>query len=274
MPINTPLPKVVKDLLTARKAMTVTRRVMVTEHIVDSVFMASTPKAAHLYGYNDSAALVGKWLSQTHSRDIARRCFVISYYRHTGQKIGSAEAPSTYVTFLTAPDGSTREVVKQTREVVWEGDIYWVTEIEEAKGEMSLPSVRDFEIPEMQTDFRAWSGIWTISDIESHIALSLQGADPENLLTDSTMTPKIDDVNIKIASTVNFRWKKVHTQQIPLETSTTGRVQRDHFLHRCSECLGTWIGTTEKPAQCIYCASRLWKGYSKWEERRRRGKKE
>ncbi|ETX07560.1 hypothetical protein [Candidatus Entotheonella palauensis] len=274
MLINTPLPRVIKDLLSSRKAMTITRRVVVTDNIVDSVFVASTPKAAHLYGYNDPDVLVGKWLSQTHSRDIARRSFVISYYRHTGQKIGTTEAPSTYVTFLTAPDGSTREVVKQTREVVWDGNIYWVTEVQEATGETNLPNILDFEIPEIQTDFNAWSGIWTISDIESHIALSHQGSREEKRLTDSNMTSKIDDVNVKITSEVKFVRQKGHTQQIRLETSITGRVQRDHFLHRCSECLGTWIGTTENPAQCIYCASRLWKGYSKWEARKRRGEKQ
>ncbi len=191
MQINTPLPTVVKDLLTSSKAMTIARRIVVTEHIVDSVFVASTPQAAHLYGYGDPDSLVGKWLSQTHSQDIARRSFVIAYYRHIGQKIGTTASPSSYVTFLTAPDGSTREVIKQTREVVWEGDIYWITEIEEAKGETSLPSIMDIEMPNLQTDFQSWSGVWTISDIESHIALSLQRSREEKRLTDSTMPSNI-----------------------------------------------------------------------------------
>lgn len=260
MSINTPLPPAVKELLTSRKTMTITKRVKITNHIIDSVFMASTPQAAHLYGYKEPNDLIGKWLSQTHSRDIARRCFVVAYYRHTGQKIGGMFAPSTYVTLVTLPDGSTKEVVKRAQELIWEGEIYWVTEIEEAKGETSMPNILDFDIPSTQPDFNAWSGVWTISDIESQIT--------EKLLTAPMMTSKIDCVNIKMTPSKSNMRREDYTQHIPLQTSTTGRVQRPHYLHRCAECSGTWVGITEKPSQCIYCSSRLWRGFSKWEERR------
>ena len=273
MPINTPLPTIIKDLLTSKKAMTITKRVVVSKHVVDSVFMASTPQAAHLYGYREPNDLIGKWLSQTHSHHIARRSFVLAYFRHTGQKIGTSASPSAYVTFLTLPDGATRAVIKQTQEIIWEGEIYWVTEIEEAKGETSIPSILDFEMPKPQDDFRAWSGIWTISDIESHIACSLEDSGTQNQLTDSTMTGNIDYVNSKMIFPDSTMQPYHYTKEIPLQESTTGRVQRPHYLHRCAECSGTWIGTTQNPAQCIYCTSRLWRGFSKWEERKRSGKK-
>ena len=269
MPINTPLPSIVKDLLVSRKAMTITKRVIISEHVIDSVFVASTPQAAHLYGYREPNDLIGKWLSETHSRDIARRSFVIAYFRHTGQKIGAMASPSSYVTFLTIPDGSTRAVIKQTQEIIWEGNIYWVTEIEEAQGETSIPSILDVEIPETHADFRAWSGVWTISDVESHIAHSHQGDSPENLLTDSTMTGNIDLVNSEMTPLESNMRQIPYTQEILIRRSTTGRMQRPHYLHRCAECRGSWVGTTQSPPQCVYCASRLWRGFSKWEERKR-----
>lgn len=264
--------------------MTIVRRVVVTEYIVDAVFVASTPKAAHLCGYREPNDLVGKWLSQTHSHDIARRSFALSYYRHVGQKIGAAEPPSSYVTFLSIPDRSTRSIIKQTQEVVWEGEMYWITEIEEATGETGLPSIFDIELPVSHKTFESWSGVWTIADVEGHLALSLQNSREEKKLTESAMVSSIDgvdqgsiygidDVGVKTILLESMMRQEVHTQKIPLHASATGRMQRDHFLHRCSECHGTWIGTTQNPAQCIYCASRLWRGFSKRDQRKRLGEK-
>jgi hypothetical protein len=61
-----------------------------------------------------------------------------------------------------------------------------------------------------------------------------------------------------------------NTQAITIIPSSTGKSQRPHYLHHCSECRGSWVGTTVNPPKCIYCNSRLWRGFSKWEERKRR----
>jgi transcriptional regulator with XRE-family HTH domain len=114
------------DLYLSRKfrAITISQRMAISPQVVDAHIVHATPEAAQWYGLAQPEGLVGQWQSWLqHPEDIqlSRRMALLRHF-------GCEEVPTEYVVRIR--QGATahfRAVMKQTTQVEYGGETYWVT---------------------------------------------------------------------------------------------------------------------------------------------------
>jgi hypothetical protein len=194
------LPSFVASELRPNQAMTIFVRHVITQDIVDCYCVGATTQAAMLLGYPSADDMHGIWLSKTQTPETGQQTRQASILRHYGIKIGHQDIPSVYVCDVLRPDGSSIEVVKNTSEIAYDGKNYWVTLLEDATGEKSIPNIKTLDLPAVPPDAAAWAGKTRIADIETLFSY------PSTSKTISTLTTSILENNIDLVNSKTARY--------------------------------------------------------------------
>jgi hypothetical protein len=106
------------------KAVTIAKRVVIGDLVVDARIIEATADAAAWYGLDDPKLLIGQWISLLHHPEDATLGRTLSVARHYGIKV-----PTRYVSRIrqvTTPQ-TFRPVLKDTTQIAIGSDTYWVT---------------------------------------------------------------------------------------------------------------------------------------------------
>lgn len=239
------------------RALTLARMEHITDSIADGRFIASTPAADAIYGRKmDGSQPV--WMSLTQPLEL----FIHMRKMWAARQI-DASIPTQYITDIVQPNGQIIHVIKTAREFDIDGMRYWFTQISPASEQPQVPHVRDISV---SIDGLPAVGM-ADKECIAEVVHKLEAV--KKNLTGENNTGKIGSVENNLDLAEPDKVLGTNTQAITITPSATGKSQRPHYLHTCSECRGSWVGTSVNPPKCIYCNSRLWRGFSKWTERKR-----
>ena len=101
-----------QSLLDPHAAMTIAIRVQLSPSVVDTQYVAVTPRAARLFGYQDPAELEGQYTSLVHYLNDLQR----TRLRSTVRALGLAEAVEQYETRIVHRSGEVKRVFKQVEQ--------------------------------------------------------------------------------------------------------------------------------------------------------------
>jgi hypothetical protein len=118
-------PTLLEAFLTrTHKAVTIAKRVVIGDLVVDARVIEATVDAAAWYGLDDPKLLMVQWISLLHHPEDAALGRTLSVARHYGIKV-----PTRYVSRIrqvTAPQAF-RPVLKDTTQITLGSETYWVT---------------------------------------------------------------------------------------------------------------------------------------------------
>jgi len=106
--------------------MTVSIRVQLSPSVVDTQYVAVTPRAARLFGYQDPAELEGQFTSLVHYLDDLQR----TRLRSTARVLGLAEALEHYETRIVHRSGEVKRVFKQVEQRQIDDLMVWIVSYE------------------------------------------------------------------------------------------------------------------------------------------------
>jgi hypothetical protein len=238
------LPEILSAYITrTHHAMTIAQRTCIGQHIVDARIIAATASAAHWYGMDSPAQLLGKWISLLHHPDDARLGRVLSLARHCGLK-----APTAYVSRIWQADvpGTFRPVQKDTTQMTVDGESYWVTVLLEPGPEdvpLALhPEVfRRFAVPDAQLAARFY-GQMSVAELEAALAAGdVQRVSPFA----ASPVPPHRMLNIALGETV--------------------LLAEGVYAHRCARCTEIWVTRNPAPVRCgkRNCQALTWREFAK-----------
>ena len=262
MPSDPSLADLVMSFFTQDKrdnrALTLARMAHITDGIADGRFIASTPAADAIYGRKmDGSQPV--WMSLTQPLEL----FIHMRKMWAARQLDTS-IPTQYITDIVQPNGQVIHVIKTAREFDIDGVRYWFTTISQASDLPRAPHIRDISVSIDGLPVIGMAGKMCIAEVIQKLESMKKN------LTGEDNTGKIDSGKNILDIVEPDKALGTNTQAITITPSYTGKSQRPHYLHHCSECRGSWVGTSVNPPKCIYCNSRLWRGFSKWEERKRR----
>ena len=172
-----------------RKALTILQYVQLSLTLVDSRFVAATPRAAEIYGYAKPEELIDRYLSQTmQDEDLWR-----GYLWSLAHKKGLA-APTRYATRVIRPNGEPIYVVKDTTQLNASCGLIWVTELQVVR-EPELPPVPTPESLRLtESEVRSYCGQINVAQME-RLAQTHEAANV-GVLTN----PNVDSTNPNVDS--------------------------------------------------------------------------
>lgn len=254
-----------------RHALTISRHVCITNTIEDLEIIAATPEAAHLYGYDKPSELVGKYLSETLSKEDMLRGYLMSLARQKGNLISRR-----YATRIERPDGQIAYVFKKTILVERPHPLHYLTFLEAAQEAdfQPIPDLRELNLT--QAEFDAAQAVLTVRKLRELMASF--GIDT---LKAGALTP------LEMQSILTVFQSKRNPQQGKLDVPTTvvsappgapvdilpGQTRQlpdGKFLHRCAKCLLTWNSVDREPRNCprtrkdrrgFKCGVRTWRQF-------------
>ncbi|ETW93164.1 MAG: hypothetical protein ETSY1_40405 [Candidatus Entotheonella factor] len=271
---------------------TLVRYVRIGELIVDGQYVAATPAAAELHGYDSVSSLMQHYLSETHVLEQYKTGKLMALARALGHKI-----PKDYCVEIQPPSQKPVPVRKHVYPFKDQlGTRYFFTKLELVKEPVGMPSI-DIEAlnlsPQVILD---WGGLSTVAEVTrmleeraatqdlirqhitltEHLLTSLNGLTTDGLLPHDKL--KNQDVKRNFVLTdakSDDESLPTGTVAIELNAPNSAMTKRDvqrKYLHCCYLCKGEWIGDERDPAECVYCRTRRWRdGKTQW-ERRRNGK--
>lgn len=247
------------------KALTVSEYVWITDTIADVQIIAANAEAAALYGYDRPEDLIGRYLSQTSTQEDLMRGCLYSLARNRG-----IEVPTTYVTNILQPNGSTIPVLKEIFQIQSTRGLLFVAMIEKTE-ELSqkLPNLEELGLT--SSDLVAWRGVMNIAEVEELMSDRLDVSGKKTLTWSSLQ-------NI-ISALHNAEDKKKDESSVNAATSTIGPpitigpgesrlLPNSRWLHRCGKCSHIWHSEQSSPAKCtrqrddvigVKCGTSLWR---------------
>jgi hypothetical protein len=151
----------------ADEAVTLCRREPISELLVDARFVLATPAALRLYGR--SAEAMRTWHSLTQPLEEALRSRAMAAARHV-----DPEVPCRYLTELLTPAGGVVPVVKDTRELIIDGEPHWLTRLAPAASEPDLPHTTAIALPAPRVELITFSGHYSMAEV--HLLLDADQA--------------------------------------------------------------------------------------------------
>jgi hypothetical protein len=231
-------------------ALTVLKRIEITPLIIDAMYVAATPAAARLYGYHTVEHFRGIWQSQTQPLVEYKKSFLLAVGRHFGYQL-----PHQYTTHILRPDGKVIAVSKTSHEWTHDGELYWLTIVEPALADPSIPTLLEIELPVEITQFRDFTGHYSIAEVEAALAPmhhedltvrqfeSLALALYHRLLTVSTSRKPQGDHPVLV-----------------LGKPITPLPNHGQILYECQRCGWVWTGKAQRgtPQRCANTARRCY----------------
>jgi len=118
--------QLLQSLLDPHAAMTIAIRVQLSPSVVDTKYVAVTPRAAMLFGYQDPAELEGQFTSLVHYLDDLQR----TRLRSTVRALGLAEAVEQYETRIVHRSGEVKRVFKHVEQRQIDDRMVWIASYE------------------------------------------------------------------------------------------------------------------------------------------------
>ena len=214
---------------TSDEAVTLNRREAISSLIVDARFMLATPAALRLYGR--TAEEMRSWQSLMQPLEEFQRSRTIATARHFDSAV-----PSRYITQLLTPQGVV-PVIKDTREVIIDGESHWLTRLTPATQEPNLPDTAAIVIPEGRADFATFAGRYSIAEV--HLLLGQDQVTPQMNLRENLDPSILDDIGLsRKEDTVSSRtadgYDLVFGQ--PLARMPSGQ-----YMFECQNCGWIWM---------------------------------
>ncbi len=268
---------------------TLVRYVRIGQLIVDGQYVAATPAAAELHGYDSVASLMQHYMSETHVLEQYKTGKLMALARALGHDI-----PRDYCVEIQPPSDKPIPIRKHVYPFEDEhGVSYFFTRLEPVKEPVGMPSI-DFEAlnlsPQMILE---WGGLSTVAEvrvmleqraaahdlIRQHITLTEHLLTSLRDLTTDTTLPndsyKIQYVKRKfVPIDAKYTTEPLRTGTVAIELKAPNdafsrRSVQTKYRHSCYRCGGEWIGDEPDPAECVYCRTRRWRdGKTQWERRR------
>ncbi|MDH3598313.1 MAG: hypothetical protein OEU26_01595 [Candidatus Tectomicrobia bacterium] len=234
------LPPLLQDQLKTDEAVTILKRMAITETIVDGQFVAATPKAAQFYGYPTVEEFRGVWQSMTQSLDDYKRTVALSVCRLFGEDI-----PTHYIHRLLGPHGHSLSVCKHTQELAHQGELYWVTRIQAANTAPDLPDLNRIAIPKNIERYRSFTGTLSVAEVEA--VLAHFGLSEDRMMT-------VQNIDVMVVQYLDLVRKKEHAQRrqtLPLLIGQpiTKLPYQGGYLLECQACGVIWT-SKRVPLRC------------------------
>ncbi len=248
------------------KALTVSEYVWITDSIADVQIIAANSAAADLYGYDRPEELIGRYLSQTSTKEDLMRGCLYSLARKRGIKV-----PSVYVTNILQSNGNVIPVRKHIVQVESTRGLLFVATLERAEEAAStgFPDLEELGLTE--TDLIAWRGVMNIAELEELMSSRLD-ASSKKVLT----APYLQHIISALHKTGH---KNKELSGVTVETPNMGppitigpgesrALPNSRWLHRCGKCSHIWQSDQQDPAKCtrqrndlvgVKCGTSLWR---------------
>jgi hypothetical protein len=232
------LPTLLASYITrTQDAVTIARRTCIGTHVVDARIVAATIKAAHWYNLESADQLLGQWISLLHHPDDARLGRVLSLARHCGLK-----APTAYVSRIRQANSAEmfRPVMKDTTQVVVDGESYWVTLLSEPRTPplaMQPEVFQRFAVPDAAVAMQFY-GQMSVAELEETLAAGEPpGATSLRAVTGSPH------------------------RLLPLALGETVALGEGLYAHRCARCTAIWMTRNPYPIRCgkRLCQTPAWR---------------
>ena len=266
---NTSWELLLKEFRTFRpRALTISKRVVICPTVVDAHIVQATPEAAHLYGFDHLEALIGRWQSHLqHPEDLkcARKMAALRHYGYT-------EIPTDYVLRIRQGNrGHFQTVQKHTVQLEWEGETYWITALEPARGTPVTEVFDSARFPLPPDAMHQYCGVMGVAEMEALIARFTPqhhaGSDAPLAHTEATLqhrSAQTVDRSTQLAARLAQMqaesqrrcWVRVDHEVRPIPPQTLAAhleaAQQQHKLF-CARCLYVWEPIIPDPRLCPHC---------------------
>ena len=252
------IPTLLEAFLTrTHKAVTIAKRVVIGDLVVDARIIEATADAATWYGLDDPKLLLGQWISLLHHPEDAALGRTLSVARHYGINV-----PTRYVSRIrqvTTPQ-TFRPVLKDTTQIAIGSETYWVTVLAQPNApplaqqmhvcaHFQLPPPEDvlrfcghLSVAEMQTLLRTYPSIGALES-------------PLSQISDKKESQKLHKT---------ARAPSNDSRPRPPLTLTPGQtylMPAGRYVHWCAVCGNLWRSGEALPVYCGHrsCHSPRWR---------------
>jgi hypothetical protein len=215
----------------ADEAVTLCRREPLSALIVDARFVLATPAALRLYGR--SADEMCTWHSLTQPLEEAKRSRAMAAARH----VFPGDVPSRYLTELLTPSGAVVPVVKDTREVLIDGESHWLTRLAPAASAPDLPHTTAIALPANSAEQMAFSGRYSMADV--HLLLEADEAPSHIEWQERSTTSILDSINLSREGDALPRLTEEGYALVFGEPLI--RLPSGQYMFECQHCGWIWI---------------------------------
>ena len=257
---DAPLPTLLWDMMQTENAITVNQLIKIGPNIVDARYVAASPKALVFYGYTDAHAFSQTWRSLTEPFE-----YLTAAVRVSAARLEDQSVPVRYITQLRRPNETEFPVIKETRQIYYDGILYWITSLHPAYEEPDVHDVRLLanRLPH-SSETRPFGG-YSIAEINK-LLRALDREQEKILISDfdrSTIVPdlSIEEENLEAApSAVEKRMVEV------ARTDEEGKLS-------CLRCGHRWVPSVPYPKLCSSCNQPWDKPRVRRPYQKRKGKK-
>ena len=214
--------------------------------VADTRIIAATQAAAELYGYLTPDDLIGRFLSQTLSRDNMLRGCLYSLARLKG-----FDAPVAYETQIVRPNGESIAVRKKTTQISSRDGLLWVTELERIRTSRQLPLPSPDEFGFTDEDLLQYRGAMNIADLESIVSGDSDLSSlPLTLAEVQSIMSEVQSTSVKNAGVGRMATAEIDIRQVDILPGQSRLLPDGDYLHRCARCGFVWISRIEEPEKC------------------------
>jgi len=251
-------PTLLEAFLTrTHKAVTIAKRIVIGDLVVDARIIEATADAAAWYGLEDPKLLLGQWISLLHHPEDATLGRTLSVARHYGITV-----PTRYVSRIrqvSAPQ-TFRPVLKDTAQITISRETYWVTVLaqpNEPPLAQQMHVCEHFQLPPTEDVIR-FCGQLSVAEMQTLLRThpSIEALeDPLSQISDTKESQKSHET---------ARTPSSGSGQRPPLTLTPGQtylMPTGRYVHWCAICGNLWRSGEALPAYCGHrsCHSSRWR---------------
>jgi len=251
-------PTLLEEFLTrTHKAVTIAKRVVIGDFVVDARIIEATADAAAWYGLDDPKLLIGRWISLLHHPEDAALGRTLSVARYYGIKV-----PTRYVSRIrqmTTPH-TFRPVLKDTTQMTIGSETYWVTVLSQPNEPplaRQLHVCEHFQLPPAE-DVTRFCGHLSVAEMQTLLRTHPSIEAIEGALS------QISEESKSQKSQKTATSPSIGSGQHPPLTLTPGQtylMPTGRYVHWCVVCGNLWRSGEALPAYCGHrsCHSPRWR---------------
>jgi len=239
------------------KAVTIAKRVVIGDLVVDARIIEATADAAAWYGSDDPKLLIGQWVSLLHHPEDATLGRTLSVARHYGIKV-----PTRYVSRIrqvTTPQ-TFRPVLKDTTQIAIGSETYWVTVLAQPNAPplaQQMHVCAHFQLPPPE-DVLRFCGHLSVAEMQTllrtHPSIGALES-PLSQISDKKESQKLHKT---------ARAPSNDSRPRPPLTLTPGQtylMPAGRYVHWCAVCGNLWRSGEALPVYCGHrsCHSPRWR---------------
>lgn len=245
-----------EDFVSRRfRAVTIAKRIAIGSYVADAAIVEATPEAAAWYGLQSPKELVGRWQSLLQHPVDVRLSRELSLRRHFGYP-----APTRYVSRIRQRDSIMfRPVLKDTTQLVIEGETYWITVLHEPDAPPLAEQIdvqQAFPLTETEETTR-YCGPLSVADLEEFLRKRSPALTSQRLPMELAFP---DDSAFNLQRSAPPASEPVG-QVASLQPGETYHMPMGRYIHWCAVCKNLWRSSDSAPATCGHrsCHSPYWR---------------